>query len=281
MKKFFMFALAAVAMLSVSSCMNEKEMDLAPNQGKIENEGYGYISLNATTDEAVATRANSVTNINKWFAKVNQSGAYKWGAADTYAPITDALATTSLPAVSTTVEVANFASEDDAYEVNPVAGSNPTQYYGTEYWTGSLTKTIVAGLTPTSFPIECGAPSNSKLTVSKTGFTGSALEVYITSPRAVTFSGANFNNGGVAYFPAGTVQLYITYTFNNVPNKRWPAGENTHSVTLTAGYASFLNFTMNSNGTISLTITTEGYTDEDEQSITFDAVTGNKVVGNS
>lgn len=274
MKKFFMFAMAAVAMLSVSSCLSEEEVNLTASQEK--GEGYGYISLNATTD-AILTRADAVPDITKWYAKVSQGETYKWGAADTYSPITEALGTTSLPAVSTTVEVANFETEAAAYQVNPDDEENPTMYYGTEYWTGSLTKVIAAGTTPTSFPIECGAPANSKLTITKTGFTGANLKVYITDPRSVTFSGSTFNNGGVAYFPAGTVKLYITYDFGGVTDKRWPADEEMHSVTLTAGHASTLNFTMNSNGTISLTITTEGYEEDEEQSLIFDAVDGSKV----
>lgn len=277
MKKYFNCALAAMAMLSVSSCFNEKDMDLAPQKEQTESENYGYIRVKASTDDAVVTRADAVADITTWFAKVSQGSTYYWGATGTtYSAITSDLATTKIPAGSTKVEVSNFATESGAYTANPVTGADPAQYYGAAYWTGTLTKPVVAG-TATEFPVDCGAPKNSKLTVTKTGFTGTDLKVYITSPRAVNFSGTTFGNGGVAYFPAGTVSLHITYDFGDDDDIRWPTGSTEHEVTLTAGHASTLNFTMNTNGTITLTITTEGYADDDAVSITFDAISGEKV----
>lgn len=277
MKKYFYSALAVMAMLSVSSCFNEKDMDLTPKQELSESDDYGFIRVNATTDDAIVTRADAVADITTWFAKVSQGSTYYWGASGTtYTAITADLATTKIPAGATTVEVSNFATESGAYAVNPVAEADPAQYYGAAYWTGTLTKAVVAG-TATEFPVACGAPANSKLTVTKTGFTGTDLKVYITSPRAVNFSGTTFGNDGVAYFPAGTVSLHITYDFGEGDDIRWPAGSTEHEVSLTAGHASTVNFTMNTNGTITLTITTEGYTNDDATSITFDAISGEEV----
>ena len=272
MKKYFMFALATVAMLSVSSCLSEKEMDLTPQQGKSENEGIGYISINATTDDAVITRADITgASLNTWYARVYTGTTFKWGEAGFTLINNTALAAVGLDASKTwTVSVRNFDSESTANSSN-----SP---YGAPYYEGiNEAVTISAGTVPTPVTVACGAPKNSKLTVVKDGFTGTNLVINITSPRTVTFTdNSGFNNSGVAYFPAGDVQFYITYTFGGV-SKRWPAEDaspNYSTLALTAGKAKSLTITSNSNGTITLTISTTDYADDTPTSITFDAVTG-------
>ncbi|MBO4613209.1 MAG: DUF4493 domain-containing protein [Bacteroidaceae bacterium] len=286
MKKFFMCAMAAVAMLSVSSCLSEEEVNFTRGQEK----NVGYISLNATTENAVVTRAITTdpqtgvtsytgTDLNTWYARVYTGSTYKWGESG-FTLINNAeLSQVGLDASQTwTVSVRNYPSQDDAHAAN-ADGTTPAMKYGAPYY--EFTKSdvaITAGSVPTPVTVACGAPKNSKLTVVKDGFTGTDLVIYITSPRAVTFTdgGSSFNNDGVAYFPAGDVQFYISYKFGGV-TKRWPleaATPNYSTLALTAGKAKTLTITSNSNGTITLTITTAGFADDTPTSVTFDAVTG-------
>jgi hypothetical protein len=283
MKKFFMFALAAVAMLSFSSCLSEKDMDLAPNQGKIENEGYGYISLNATTDEAVATRA-SITDFstNTWYAKIRNSKEYVWGAADTWEQINSSLAVKPLDASAKTgigtytIEVCNYKTLADALAAN----SN----YGAAWYNGTETGiTVTAGSTaePT---VECGVPDNTELRVVAPSFAGTALYVTIEAgnPRGDLVSTWDkdlkvFNHDKIYFGATAIVYYHIDYTING-KTKRYPT---TGSESVTMGDAGkYKTFTVssNDNGTITLTITTGDFEDDNNpKTITFDAATGDLV----
>lgn len=285
MKKYFMFALAAVAMLSFSSCLSEKEMDLSPNQGKVESEAYGYINLNATTDEAIATRA-SITDFsnNTWYAKIRNSKEYVWGTAETWEQINSSLAVKPLDASAKTgigtytIEVCNYKTLADALAAN--------SYYGAAWYTGTEPGvTVTAGSTaePT---VKCGVPDNTELRVVAPSFVGTALKVTVVegTPRnnlPLTWDSTNkqFDHEGKIYFAAAAiVNYYIEYTING-KTKRLPSDNSNRTLTMgAAGTYKTFTISSNDNGTITLTITTGDFEDDQNpETITFDAATGDIV----
>lgn len=275
MKKFIVFVMAAVAVMNFSSCNNEMDM-LDPIAKSKE---VGYININTTTSvdnvadtRSVNTDANGVTTINgsdlnTWLARVYNGTTYKWGANGFTTIDNVALGAVGLDASKTwTVEVRNYA---DMASAN--ASNSP---YGNAYYEGKNDAVTVTAGSSTDVTVDCGTPKNSLLNITKTGFTGSNLKVYITSPRTVSFTANPFENNGKAYFAPGTVKLYITYDFGGATDRRWPTGEGTYDISLSAGYQKTLNFTMNTNGTITLKITTSDFEDGGSTAITFDAMTG-------
>ena len=127
MKKFFMCAMAAVAMLSVSSCLSEEEVNFTRGQEK--GEGYGYINLNATTEDVVVTRAsysgNSLYTGNTWYAKVSRivGNETEYGWSDTengndFKALDASFATTPFAADTWTINVCNYKSADAALAAN-------------------------------------------------------------------------------------------------------------------------------------------------------------------
>lgn len=291
MKKYFVFALAAVAMLSFSSCMNEKDMDLSPNQGKIESEAYGYISLNATTDEAIATRAEYTgADLSNWWAKViaaNNDQVY--GTSGNFKKIgtTNAgdFAKTGFKEDKTTgyhIYVQNYNGQDG--EDGWMAANDG---YGDAYWTGDVEGIkVTAGQTTENVVVPCYTPDNAKVSFYASEFGGTALSVNVTAPRALTFTWdatdtKKFKDYEDAYFVPSTSQnpqslsYTISYTINGntatTASKSLAIGEK--------GVWKKLTIKSNDNGTITLKITTEDFTynkDTDETTITFDAATGDE-----
>lgn len=268
MKHIFMYAMAAMALMSVTSC-NEREMDLTPAQAKSESEGMGYIRINATTDDAVVTRADA--DITTFKAKVytgGEDGTYTWGNKTTYAAITSSINSTAMSPATYVVDVRNY---DD---MSAALAANST--YGAAYWEGQANVTVVTA-TSTDVTVACGKPKNTKLILSAPAFSGTALSLNVTAPRALAFtwnSGTKVFNHAEAFFDSEAVLSYtISYTINNIT-------KTTDAKSLTmgaAGTAKQLTITSNSNGTITLTITTEGFDKPVESTITFDAATGEEV----
>ncbi len=295
MKKFFMFAMAAVAMLSVSSCLSEEEVNLTRGQ---EN-GVGYIRINATTDGVAATRAvtGPGNSYSTWYATVqDKDNNYKWPTSgeSTFTAISDALNTVAIPAGNCTVNVRNFTNLAAALDQAPLSGSDDNTKYGAPYWEGSETETVAAGTVATPITVECGTPQNAKLTVAQSDFVGtnmaSNVVVHLTDATYsrnidFTYSGSAFNNGGVAYFAAEQgVRFYITYDYGEETGLRWPASDanpNYSTVTMgDRGTSNLLTIRSNGNGQISLTITTSDFTAATEETttlVTFDALDGSKI----
>lgn len=289
MKKFFMFALAAVAMLSFSSCLSEKDMDLAPNQGKIENEGYGYISLNATTDEAVVTRAEYTgAGLSNWWAKViaaNGNGEQVYGTGDAYKKIGTDFAKTGFKEDKTTgykIFVQNYNGQDDAD-----GWMTANDGYGDAYWTGDVSDVKVTAGQTTQMIVPCNTPDNAKVSFYASEFGGTALSVNVTAPRQLTFTWdptktpKKFTDYEDAYFVPSTSQnpqslsYTISYTINGhtatTASKSLAIGEK--------GVWKKLTIKSNDNGTITLKITTEDFTHNEETDVTtieFDAATGDE-----
>ncbi len=297
-----MFAMATMALLSVSSCMNENDVDLTPNQVKSEKEGTGFIRINATTDDAVtrATISGPGNSYTTWYATVQDKGGnYKWPSSGTaFTAITDALNSVAIPAGNCTVKVRNFLDLSTALNQTPLSGSsNDNTKYGAPYWEGEKTQEVKAGAVATQITVPCGTPQNAKLTVAQSDFIGANMASNVTihltdaaNSRAInfTYSGSAFNNGGVAYFAATeAVRFYITYNYGESSNLRYPAeNANPNYGTITMGgrgTSNLLTIKSNGNGTISLTIETTDFTAATEETttlITFDALNGSIVNNN-
>lgn len=257
MKKFFTFALAAATLVGFNSCTNE-DSNLDANMG--------YIKVNVTTDE-VATRANA--NAAEWYAVVTNGESFAFGTTTTKALIGTTLASTPLTAGSYNIAVANFADDDDWESAN--------NGFGAAYYEGDASsQTVTAGQT-TNVAIECGKAKNAKFSIVSSGFSGTALAVNVTAPRALEFStAANPSTiGNEAFFTAGAELTYtITYTINGITKtsaaKTFTLGA--------AGSASTLTIASNQNGTISVTITYDDeYSAGSTNTVNIDAATGNEI----
>ncbi len=293
MKHIFMYAMAAMALMSVTSC-NEREMDLTPAQAKSESEGYGYISLNATTDDAVATRAEYTgDNLSNWWAKViaaNGNGEQAYGTGGNFKKIgTDNagdFAKTGFKEDKTTgykIFVQNYNGQDGEDGWMAANGG-----YGDAYWTGNVEGiTVTAGQTTQNVVVPCYTPDNAKVSFYASEFGGTALSVKVTAPRALTFtwkaSTKKFETYEDAYFVPSTSEApqSLSYTISYSINGN--TGE-TASKSLAIGEKGVwkkLAIKSNENGTISLKITTEDFTHNkstDVTTIEFDAATGDEIL---
>ena len=258
-----MCAMAAVAMLSVSSCSSEEEVNMSGAKG------VGYISLNTSTEDAVITRAEA--NITTFKAKVytgGVDGTYVWGTRDTYAPITASINTTPMSPTNYVVDVRNYDNMDAALADN--------SKYGAAYWEGQANVTVVTA-TKTSVTVACGKPKNTKLILNAPAFDGTALSLKISAPRDLDFVWDNstkvFDHAESFFVPAAQLSYTISYTINGIEKV-------TSTKTLTmgaAGTAKKLTIASNANGTITLSITTEDFDEATEETLTFDAATGEEV----
>lgn len=258
-----MCAMAAVAMLSISSCSSEEDVNM-PGA-----EGVGYISLNTSTEDAVITRADA--DITTFKAKVYTDGAdetYAWGTKDAYTPITASINTTPMSPADYVVDVRNYDDMDAALAAN----SN----FGAAYWEGQANVTVVTAKS-TPVTVACGKPKNTKLILNASAFGGTALSLNVTAPRALAFAWNNstkvFDHAESFFAPEAELSYTISYTING--NEKV-----TSAKTLTmgaAGTAKKLTIASNTNGTITLSITTEDFDEAVEETLTFDAATGEEV----
>ena len=259
MKKLFTLALAATTLLGFSACSSDEENVKADK---------GYLNLGVTMDNAIATRATQNANAAEWYAVVtNGDGDAVYGTIETKALISTTLSTTPLNAGSYNVAVANFATDE--------AWLTENGGFGAAYYEGNASsQTVTAGAT-TNVEIACGKAKNAKFNIAWSGFSGTALTVNVTTPRALTFDKAEGTIGNDAFFAPGAALSYtITYTINGIT-------KTSDAKTLTlgeAGTASTLTIKSNTNGTISVSIT---YDDEfdtgNPDEIEIDAATGEEV----
>ncbi len=282
MKKYFMFAMAAAAMLSVTSCMNERDMDLAPSQELSAKEGVGYIRLNVSSDDEMATRATHSTNAtgdevsldaSNWTVSVsNATLSTNWSGK-----VSDLASHPFSAATGYTVTASNYANLKAALAATPASGD-----FGDAFYSGtSAAFEVTAGGTATP-TIVCGQAKNAKLAVSLgtlTGITINSISVvgsdgdggnrtipfYSVSGQTVTN-----NTNKVAYFKADDELTYtVTYTTNSKP------GTFSNKITLAEHTSNTLSITSTATGLITLTIS---YNDEfgtgQTKTVTIDAATG-------
>ena len=232
-------------------------------------EGVGYISLNTSTEDAVITRA--AADITTFKAKVytgGVEGTYVWGTKDTYASIDASINTTPMSPAEYVVDVRNY----DDMAAALTANSN----YGAAYWEGQANVTVVTA-TKTPVTVDCGKPKNTKLILNASAFGGTALSLNISAPRGLAFVWNNstkvFDHAESFFAPEAVLSYTISYTINGISKV-------TDAKTLTmgdAGTAKKLSIASNANGTIILSITTEDFDEATEETLTFDAATGEEV----
>jgi hypothetical protein len=278
MKKFIVFVMAAVAVMNFSSCNNEMDM-LDPIA---KNKEVGYIDLNATTEDVVVTRSAEnpegtlVNNISTWIATVtktdgNDAGVKYNKAIGTNG--TDDLAKTGFAAGNYTVAVKSHSDIDAACASDNV--------FGAAYYEGTTTSGEVPVVAASNTPvvIECGKPKNTEFIVDGSLFAGSALSVSVSSPCTLSFTGWTtsvkaFTNSAAYFQPSTEITYSITYSINGHNNVSITG----HTLTMgAAGTSKKLAIKSNDNGTISLSIYTEGFDTPEETPITIDAATGNEV----
>lgn len=283
MKKYFFSALAAVAMLNLTSCLSEEEVNLT--KGETEK---GYINLNLSADNTLMTRATvqnwgeGAFNASSWWVTVTPQSP----ATDTYSgqigTESKGLAVTPFGAGNYTVAVSNYETLKDALEIN----SN----LGVAYYAGSTEAnavTVTAGGTATPM-IACGTAQNAALSVNVasafSGISGATINsltvtdgvrdddvVFVDRENSVSILNTP------AYFPASTTLNYsVNYTINTV-TKTYLG-----TITLDRATTNTLSITSNQNGSITIQISYDDTMTQDKtQTITIDAASGNATVSTS
>ena len=252
MKKTFLFA--ALAALSMVSCMNEEFPTLTPTKG------YGYINVNVSNDPVIETRASQQVSSDGWVIKTQLQGSetkVDWAADKAYT------------AGTYTVFAQNYADE---------AWKAANENWGAAFYQGSGNVTVVAGQTNSAI-IDCETAKNAKLTVNIGELPSTFTDVNVVVKRSddihLTFPTEGHTE---AFFEADeTVYFYLSYKFKGDIR-------NTESATIKmrgAATHNIINVTANSNGLISVTIKVdESFGEGNSATITFDGATGNEAQNN-
>lgn len=266
MKKLFFLSMVATTMLSMSSCVSE-DLDLNKQAAA---EGKGFIALNVTNDDALATRTVGAAPTD-WTVKLGGQAAHTLTVGT--------IASQSLAAGDYTVEVYNYATEALALATNSNYGD--AWYYGDLGVSDATKKVTVSAGATSNETLALGRAKNAKLTVESKAPASAVVTVTVTSKantsRALTFTkaaGENTLDHTEAFFPASD-ELTIAATYNGVE-----LGTGTvKAQNLTLGVAATNNkIIIDTNGNGKIRFTTITYDDEfttgNTQTITFDAATG-------
>ena len=225
MKKSILFASAALAALTFTSCSNEVDMFQTIGSEK------ATIDLNVSNDVQMSTRSE-ITDYTKWIVKVSpqafldESNNVNVTAGDTPATgwisasssAENGISSKSFTAGGYKIEVSNYTGEAESYKAN----SNK----GEAYYAGSVNKNLKKG--SNSVTIDCGKAINCRVKVSLSGLGDLAA---ITNPSVTleqtdrSVACPDLYNGQIGYFIAGEE---ITYTLNYYYN-----GELKHSTAAT------------------------------------------------
>lgn len=246
MKKTFLFA--ALAALCMTSCMNEEFPTLNPS-----TTGYGYISVNASNDPVIETRAD-VKDLATWTIETSKAGEAKktWTSQTKY------------EAGTYTVYARNYKTESAWMEAN--------DSWGAAYYEGDVDVNVVAGQT-TSANIDCGKAQNGRIT---TSFSLAEVfeDVSITvgvEDRKLVFN--EDNKSKLAYFAPGTVSYTLKYKYNKSEEKNIQG-----TVTVVKGTEHIISVSSDMNGIIKVSVTyDDSFEDGADENIYFDALTGEKV----
>lgn len=269
MKKTILFASAALAALSFTSCSNEVDMFDSLNEER------ATINLNITNDDEILTRAtNTITGdgLSAWLIKVGDNA---WIAANT-------VQEKSYPTGSYTIKVGQYQS---------LAAAMPNNDPGHPYYAAEKSVNLQTGANSVTF--ECGTAQNAKLTVNWSG-AASNSDISVTSVGVKQYNDPeittpdeekllrtySYTSGGSAYFYAGQKAFCtINYSYKSTPKT---AIVKVLSALAAAKEYKF-NINANTNGTITtLTITYDDTFDStgDPTVVTIDAATGNEYTGN-
>lgn len=255
MKKTILFASAALAALSFTSCSNEVD----PFESL--NEERATIDLNITNDDEMLTRAEA--DLSQWEMKMD-NGA--WAKANTFVDKT-------YTAKAYTFTVGNYQT---------AALAMPDGQAGNPYYT--LTEDVTLSKGANSLIFECGKAKNSKVSVDWSETSGaigltmtSVLVEQVANNESDPTTPARsytFTSKGDAYFYAGAaITCTISYTYNDVPKTI------TRNVPAPApGTQYAFNISATNDGKITtLTITYDGWVDGQIPAITINALDGSEV----
>ena len=232
--------------------MNEEFPTLTPN-----TTGYGYISVNASNDPVIETRATvSSEDLSKWIIETSKAGDETkqiWTSETKY------------EAGTYTVYARNYENESAWMEEN--------DNWGDAYYEGDVEVDVVAGQTR-SANIDCGKAQNGRIT---TSFNLASVfkDVSITvgaEDRNLEFNKDNASN--LAYFAPGAVSYTLKYKYNDSEEEKNIPG----TVTVVKGTEHIISVSSDMNGIIKVSVTyDESFTDGADENIYFDALTGKQV----
>jgi len=272
MKKYFMYAVAAVATMSLASCMNEEDMFKNKDTGT----GEGYISLNVSADRTLATRTVqnvSASDANAWYVLVKNS------SDETVLSQTQVGNLAAQAFAAPAAYKVYVSSHENLYEA--LRASSDTEI-GAAYYEGKDENVSVSVAATSTATCECGTALNARLVVNAAGFDGDINTLTVSGSdgasgtRVVTFKDvvkSVDNMSKTAYFKAADV---LTYSIDYTINGKSPATPYTRTMTLDAATANTLTIVSNSNGSISLSISYDDeFTSHKTQTVTIDAATGN------
>ena len=204
MKKLSVIAMVAMTAFASTSCTNFDE-----NEPKAV-EGYGYISLSASSDNSVVTRTEqTVEDVDSWYAWVkDNAGTYAYGSEETGKLIGEGLKTQAFKAGEYGVVVSNYATETAWAEANDGFGA---AYYISE----STSVTVTSGTTQT-VNVACGKAKNAMFKVVNTADNVTKLDVKVSAPRELTFSLEEGTLDKESFFKAEeTLKYTIEYTIGD------------------------------------------------------------------
>ena len=249
MKKTFLFA--ALAAISMTSCMNEEFPTLTPT-----TTGYGYISVNASNDPVIETRADvKVQDLATWTIETSKTGEETREAWTSQ---------TKYEAGTYTVYASNYESDTHWME----AKSN----WGDAYYKGSVENVVVvAGQTATA-EIECGKAKNARLKV-KFNLINNFTEYSLKAKRNLVFNSENAGSALAYYAATEEVDYTFNYKYNSTPK------EITGKITMKgAATENTISIASNDNGTISVTVYYDDtFGEGNSEPLVFDAATGEQV----
>lgn len=252
MKKNLLAVMAVV--MGMASCTNENLMEVA-------EPGYGYIAVNVSNDPVVTRATVTQEQLANWTIVVTNGESI-----NCFSGAANELSSRAFAAGNYTLMAYNYQNDADAHEVN--------DGWGDARYAGTVTPVVVvAGGTATP-TIACGTAKNARISVVfNESFTTAVQEGYslVTNYDTRTHTFPPTNGDKKAYYPADVdVNYTLSYTYKG------EARTATGTIRTVAGTEHQLNVKMNTNGTISVSITYDDFTTSGSD-ITIDAAGGGVV----
>lgn len=263
MKKTFLFA--ALAAFSMISCTN--------NELPEAEVGYGYINLNVTNEVEVTTRgAVGADELASWTAVVKKATNEKYNSnANTLSSHSFEVGT------DYSLSVYNYVDDVAAHASTVNEGWGAARYFGETTNNFAVTQGKSTNVT-----VACGKAKNTRIGVTfNSTFTEAVASGYTlivsADNRSQAFD-ANTPTTKYAYYPTDkTVSYSLSYTFNGQDK----TASGTINTGADGGVQHTLNVTLNSNGSISLSISYEDFTIANPKDVVIDGGTGDDVTPQS
>ena len=276
MKKSILFASAALAALTFTSCSNEVDMFQTIGSEK------ATIDLNVSNDVLMATRASTgidAEDYAKWLVNVSpNANATNPGTTTETGWISASPSTTgtcignrTFNTGDYTIEVRNYSDADAAYKANDDRGD--------AYYVGSVNKTLTKG--SNTVTIDCKQAQNCRITVNLSDLV--AVNTIINPSVTVTQDSRvkacpALEDGDTGYFIPGEPLSYVLNYWYKAPGETTATEKHSTSVSIEspAIHTEYsIVATTTDTGKIVLTIECDGYFNPVNQpTITIDAATG-------